>query len=345
MTVQRPDLSSVDPSILQYIESLENELKLLRRNSPDEFPDVEAASPEPPEQPTTISVITATAQGNAKRTLRHLYTRQRRGGMGIYDLDDPDDKPPAILTLADVDQTLLLLTDQGRAFQLPMTSIPETPVRGRAASIIGRLNLAEDERLAAILPIQAQGYLAIISQRGMVRLLRHHVFGEYMKPGMAFYDMKSFGPLAAACWSPGECDLFIATRQGRAIRFAEKLVPPQGCLAIRLVEDDTPVAITAVYEDSGVFLLGADGRGTIRDMRGFNPNKAPGAGGKAAMASDNVISAAVVNTNEDIFIISHLSKIIRFRVEEVPVKEGVVQGVNCMAFRADTAVASTVAAL
>lgn len=339
MPIKRPDLSKVDPSILDYIESLESELERLQGlpssgGNEDETPLQESSEP-----PTTIQVITATAGGFAKRTPRHLYSRQRRGGMGIFDLDIPDELAPTILAIADQGHTILLLTSLGRAFQIPLSTILEGPVRSRGASIVSKLKFAPEETLVALLPVQAQGYLAAVSQRGMVRMLRHHVFGDYMKPGMAIYDFKSFGALAAVCWSPGDCDLLIATREGRAIRFSDKLVPPQGCLGIRLTETDLPVAITPVYDDSGVFLLGADGRGTIRDMRGFNPNKAPGAGGKSAIANEEVIAAQVLGPNDDIFIISRLSKIIRFRAEEVPVKEGVVQGVNCMSFRADSAVA------
>jgi DNA gyrase subunit A len=176
----------------------------------------------------------------------------------------------------------------------------------------------------------------------MVRLLRHHVFGEYMKPGMALFDARSFGNLASACWTSGDGDLFVATRLGRAIRFPEKLVPPQGGLGIRLSDGDTATSIAGVNDDSRVFLAGADGRGTIRLMEGFNPNKAPGAGGKAALSTDQLIGAAPVEETSEIFIISKLAKIIRFRAAEVPGKEGVVQGVNCMSFRADHAVAFAV---
>jgi DNA gyrase subunit A len=204
------------------------------------------------------------------------------------------------------------------------------------------MNLSEGEKLAAILPIQAEGYIAFASRTGMVRLLRHHVFGEYMKPAMALFDPKNFGPLAAACWTPGDGDIFIATRQGRAIRFSEKLIPPQGGLGVRLSNGDEVVGIAGIYEDSGVFLLGADGRGTIRLMEGFNANKAPGAGGKTAMATDHLVGAQTAITGSDIFVISTLSKIIRFRSAEIPAKEGVVQGVNCMSFRADRASAITV---
>jgi len=262
--------------------------------------------------------------------------------MGVFDLDAPNDEPPSILAIADESQNLLLITSLARAFRLPVSAIPEMPVRGRGEPILTKLNLLPEEYLAAILPEQAQGYLALASQRGFVRLLRHHVFGEYMKPGIALYDSKAFGPLAAVCWTPGDCDLFIATQQGKAIRFSEKLVPPQGGLGIRLSEGDLAVGIAGVYPDSGVLLLSADGKGTVRTMEGFNANKAPGAGGKSAIASTDIICAMNTDEKEDVFIISKLSKIIRFQTSEVPVKDGVVQGVICMSLRADQCVAAVV---
>lgn len=352
MELQRPDLSQAAPEIRAYIEALEGELARLREKGARPKPkreaaevDDEASLPplEPSEPPTTIQVITATAAGIAKRTYRHLYTRQHRGGMGVFGIELGKDEVPQLLSLADEGQTLLLLTDQARAFRLPLNQVPEGEVNGRGGPITSRLNLNDGEKLAAILPVQAQGYIAMVSRRGMVRLLRHHIFGEYMKAGTVLFDEKAFGPLASACWTPGDGDLFIATRQGRAIRFSEKLVPPTGGPGIRLSEGDEAVAITSVYDDSGVFMLGADGRGTIRLMEGFNPNKAPGAGGKIAMNTEKLVGAARVESGDDILILSRLGKVIRFSAEEVPPKDGVVQGVNCMAFRADEATALSVA--
>jgi DNA gyrase/topoisomerase IV subunit A len=65
----------------------------------------------------------------------------------------------------------------------------------------------------------------------------------------------------------------------------------------------------------------------------------PGGGGKTAMRSDCLIGAATIDESDDFFIISRLSKIIRSRASEIPAKEDAVQGVNCMALRADETVA------
>ena len=349
--IERPDLTHLPPEVIAYIESLESELARNRRREtlaksielePPPLVPSEPPALVPSEPPTSINIITLTAQGSLKRTPRHLYQRQRRGGMGIFDLDTPESDPPAVLTTADESQSILLFTDQARAFRLPVAQIPSEPVRGRGQSLALKLGLLPDERMVAALPDQAKGAVALASERGMVRYLRHHVFGEYMKPGTAMFNPKQFGRLVAVCHTPGDGDLFIATRRGKAIRFSEKLIPPQGGPGIRLEEGDAVVSITAVNDESGVFLIDEEGDGTIRLMSAFNPNKSAGGGGKIAMHTDRLVTAVTLAERADIFIISRLSKIIRILADEVPAKEGVVQGVHCMMLRSDEVVSATI---
>jgi DNA gyrase subunit A len=259
--------------------------------------------------------------------------------MGIFDLETAEDDPPRILTIADASQTLVLVTTLVRAFRKPVSALTESPLRSRGQSITEELPLLPDERLALAFADQGKGYIALVSQSGHVRCLHHHYIGENLRPGTNLYNFRDFGPPAAVCWTSGNDDLLIATRQGRAIRFAEKSVPLQGCLGIRLEPSDAVVAVTAVKEGSRVFLLSADGRGTVRLMSGFSPNKAPGGSGKTAMKTDMLVGVVTVKEDDDVFVISRLSKIIRFRAAEVPAKEDAVQGVNCMALRADETVA------
>jgi DNA gyrase subunit A len=129
--MERPDLTDLDPEILAYIDYLEGQIESLQRETADS-PSRPAPPLEPQEPPTTQNVISISRSGLAKRTPRHFYGRQRRGGMGIFDLESPEDDPPAFLVLADEAQHLLLITNHGRMFRLPVSKIPETPIRGRA---------------------------------------------------------------------------------------------------------------------------------------------------------------------------------------------------------------------
>jgi len=340
MTEPRPDLTGVSAEVRAYIEALEAELARVRRparvaarSSEDDLPA--EVAPGPAEPPTTLGVITTTAGGLIKRTFRHLYDRQARGGMGIFDLDAPDADPPAFLTIADFNQNLIAVTSQGRAFPLTVRQINETPVRSRGQALTQWIPLQPGERLALILVDQSSGYLTLATMRGQVRRFRYHYFGAALKSGTILYDIREGGAPAAACWTPGDGELFIATRKGNAIRFAETQVPVRGCAGIRVDPDDAVVGVAPVRGDSSVFLLSADGKGTLRAMSGFSANKEPGSGGKVAMKADRLVGAAAVAPGDDIFVISRLGKIIRFAADDIPEKEGVVQGVNCMALRSD----------
>ncbi len=373
MTVtNRPDLRQVDPAVRSYIEYLEAEIERLeeavatseretvgvRVRAPGARPTRSgdganresyaaevAEPPQPAEPPTTKNVITVSAGAVAKRTPRHLYGRQRRGGMGIFDLDTPEGDPPAFLTVADEAQHVILVSTLGRAFRLPVRDLPETPVRGRGISLAQKFNFLPDERLGVIFPDSGGQYLLLATQRGQVRRIRYHYLGENVLPGTLLYDIKEGGAPAAACWSPGDTEIFIVTRQGLGIRFAEKQVPVRGCLGIRVDPGDVVAGVAAVPENGRFFVLSSDGKGAARDLVNFTANKAPGSGGKVAMKAERVVGAAAITENDDIFAISRLGKLIRFRANEVPPKEGPAQGVNCMALRADETTAMTVTSM
>lgn len=335
MELEQPDLGSVEPEVLAYIEALEAELERLRGGGGEP-----ARAPEPTEPPTPLNVLTLTRTGVGKRTPRHFYTRQRRGGMGVFDLELDEAEPALLLGVADEHEALLLFSNFGRVFRLQTSSLVETPVRGKG--VLLSLPLQAHERVVAVLPADQNKGVVIASQRGWVRSVRASYLGKGLIQGMTFHDVKEGGYITAVCWTPGDGDLLMVTRAGLGIRFAERHVSQRGCLGIRVAQGDEVVGVTAVTEESGVFLAGHDGKGTIRLMNGFAANKAPGAGGKVVMKAEKVIGATAVHESDDIFIISQLGKLIRFQAGEIPAKEGVVQGVNCMALRNDEAVAFTV---
>ena len=205
--------------------------------------------------------------------------------------------------------------------------------------------MRDDEHLALVIPdplTSRNAFLTLVTQRGQVRRIGSQFLGKQLQPGTVLHNVAEGGPPAAACWTSGNDELLIATHTGAAIRFAERLVPVRGCLGLRVDPHDAVVGIAATDAQGGVFLLGQDGKGTIRLLEGFAANKAPGSGGKVVMKADRLIGAAAASPADDILILSRLGKVIRFPAHEIPAKEGVVQGVNCMALRADECVALAV---
>ncbi len=350
--MERPDLTGVTPDVAAYIAYLEKELGHSRSRPAVSVRNEREAEDEDPSLPpldvtepaTSFQLITLSRGGFIKRTARHLYERQRRGGMGIFDMDLPETDLPFTLCHADESETLLLITNKARAFRLRVDQIVSAAVRSKGQSLQSLVPFHEDEYPAVLLPSQRGVTLALLSERGYVRVLPAHVVGMGMTPGVLLYRNPEFGAVAGACWSGGKGDLLIATRSGLGIRFPEKAIAVPGSLGIRLENGDLAVGIQAIQPPDGerLLLVGSDGRGTIRLMDGFSPNKAPGGGGKIAFKSDKVIGVMATTSESDVFIISKLGKIIRFKASEIPPKEGVVQGVNCMALRGDECVAMVV---
>lgn len=340
MQLERPDLTGISPAVLAYIEALEAAV-----NEADEeegrTPRSEAPL-EPSEPPTTQQMVTISARGFGKRTPRHYYLRQRRGGMGVFDLESSEGDPPAFLLSVEESAGLILITNQGRAFRTDVNTLPQTDVRGRGSSLLADFPLRTDEKLAIVAPDQGGAYLVLVSVRGQVRRIGSQYLGKSLQPGTMIYNISEGGTPAAACWTNGNEELLIATRQGKAIRFIERQVPVRGCLGIRVDPGDGVVGVAGASETGGVFLLTDDGKGTIRLLSGFSANKSPGASGKVVMKTETLVGVHTVKMGDDIFAISELGKIIRFQADEVPAKEGVVQGVNCMSLRNDRCVALTV---
>ena len=338
--MERPDLSTASDEIIRYIEYLEKKLNI-NEDANEGISHDRSLAAFPPEPETTVGLITISHSGMAKRTYRHLYLRQHRGGMGVFDLDAPQPDFPLVMGLVDENQTILALTNRARAFRLHARSIESAPVRSKGINPFERLGLDNDERVVVILPEQARGYIALLGASGKVRLLRHHLFGEHMKPGTVLFNPVEFGPLTSACWTPGDAEVFIVTAGGMGIRFSEKSISPQGELGIRVGENDRAVGIASVTDDSALFLIGSDGRGTTRQMNGFAPNKSPGGSGKIAFKNSKTIGAISVEPSDDLFVITRNGKLIRFMADEVPLTEAPVQGVNCVSLRSDEVVAFT----
>ena len=122
-----------------------------------------------------------------------------------------------------------------RAFRTPVSEVPETEVRGRGESLVDRLPLRSDERLALVFPdtpLDGGSFAVIVSERGQVRRIGKQYLGPNLQAGTVLYDVRDGGAPAAICWSSGNQDLFIITQSGQGIRFAERLVPVRGCLGL-----------------------------------------------------------------------------------------------------------------
>jgi DNA gyrase subunit A len=305
----------------------------------------EVAPPVPTiRYPDTVMVLTISSRGLAKRTSMNEYTAQRRGGMGVFDLLSTRDDPVAHLLVTQASASLLILSNRGRAFRIPVDTVPLAEVRGRGGSLPERLMFTSDEAIGCILALDDErddrSNLLIITSSGLVRAVHRTYVGPRLQPGTLLSDPKRGGAPVAMTLSNGASDVLIALRTGLAYRFDERLIRREGTRGIQTSPDDTVAGIVAVSGDEDeVLLVTSDGQGTRRQMAGFSANKTPGGQGKVLMKTEALAGMARVAEGDEVLAISAFAKIIRFAAGEVPAKSGPVQGVSVLDTRGDSLVA------
>lgn len=356
-------IEKASPALRLYIRALEQENARLRqellelressarRQRATEARAARVESPSVPvetvQHPGDVMVIAITRQGLAKRTPLNAYATQRRGGIGVYDIQAGRDDAVAHLLVGRAGAALLLLTNRGRAFRLAIDALPLTEVRARGASLPERLLLTPDEQIAAAVVLDdadPRSNVLLATTGGWVRAWHRNYLGSRLQPGTLLYEpQKGGGAPAALTLSAGEGDVLLTLRSGLAYRFAESQVRRDGVRGIQVHPSDAVIGIASVNDESTVLLVTADGQGARREMSGFSANKTPGGQGKIIMKTDALVGVAAVAETDEALCISGLAKIIRFGVADVPIKAGSVQGVNVMDCRSDSLAALAIA--
>ncbi|MFN8481575.1 MAG: DNA gyrase C-terminal beta-propeller domain-containing protein [Anaerolineae bacterium] len=293
----------------------------------------------------TAMLITVSADGQAKRTAINRYSRQRRGGIGIFDLRAADTDEARFVAVADQADALLLLAASGRVYRVAVAAIAEAfDPRSRGEDILAAAGVETGDRLAAILPLSEadqQRYVLLGSQNGFIKRMRGHYFGSSFEPGRVVLDPRQTGGSACAmCLSSGTADVLMVSRGGMAARFNISVAPLQAAPGLKLRTGDTLVGLAAIHEADSVFVVTEDGLGTRRLMEGFAANKAPGAAGKIIMKSEAVAGVVRAPDSADLVVLTRFSKLIRFTAEEVPAKTAPVQGVDIVELRGDIVTAA-----
>ena len=103
--------------------------------------------------PDEESVLVLTKGGYIKRTDPDEYRKQKRGGVGVVDLDTKDEDFVTNFLTTTTHADLLFFTDLGKVYQIKMFEIPEARRATRGKSIMNFLSLSPEERVTSILPM------------------------------------------------------------------------------------------------------------------------------------------------------------------------------------------------
>lgn len=309
-------------------------------------------------------VVTFTEKGYVKRVAIDNYHSQRRGGVGVNATNTVEDDVIKDMYIAKNLDTLLIFTTKGKAFSMKVYEIPESGKQARGKLINNLIKLSENEKVSTVIKIrdydEDNKNLFFVTKKGIVKKTEAKLFFNINKNGIRAVNLKDDDELTYVGLTSGNerNEVFIATRNGFAIRFSEENVRSMGRGAggvkgINLRNDDIVVAalildpeISAEEMDKlSVLTITEEGYGKRTALKEYKLQARGGKGItnlKISGKTGKIVAVKIVDDSAEIMLITSEGTLIRTKVDSISVIGRATSGVRIMKVRNDEKVASTV---
>jgi DNA gyrase subunit A len=181
--------------------------------------------------------VTVSHQGYLKRTPISIYRQQRRGGTGRTGMKTREEDFVSQLIIDSTHAFLLCFTNTGRVYWLKVYEIPDVGAAGKGKSIASLLSLQPGENVRTILPVrdlEEEGkYIFFATRNGTVKKTPLKDFSNVMSRGIIAINLDADDDLVTAGLTNGKQTIFLATREGMAIRFQEEYDPERNGIGLR----------------------------------------------------------------------------------------------------------------
>ena len=181
--------------------------------------------------------VTVSHQGYLKRTPISIYRQQRRGGTGRTGMKTREEDFVSQLIIDSTHAYLLCFTNTGRVYWLKVYEIPDVGAAGKGKSIASLLSLQPGENVRTILPVrdlEEEGkYIFFATRNGTVKKTPLKDFSNVMSRGIIAINLDNDDDLVTADLTNGKQTIFLATREGMAIRFQEEYDPERNGIGLR----------------------------------------------------------------------------------------------------------------
>jgi DNA gyrase subunit A len=270
-------------------------------------------------------VITATSTGYIKRTALDAYRKQRRGGKGLIGMATREEDVVQHLFIANTHAYILIFSDRGRCYWLRVYDVPEVGRSSKGKSIANLVNMAEGEKIAALMRVQefpateGQRFIVMGTKNGTIKKTDLAAFSNPRTAGIIALQVEEDDRLIAVAETDGTKDLVVGTRNGMAIRFKEEDVRPMGRTAygvrgIQLRDGDEVVAMKVVSEGATILTVCERGFGKRTELDEYRKQSRGGIGLKNVQTSDRngpVVGIACVSDKDELLIVTEQGQIIR----------------------------------
>ncbi|MBP6975117.1 MAG: DNA gyrase subunit A [Candidatus Pacebacteria bacterium] len=310
--------------------------------------------------PDEESVLVLTSGGYVKRTDPDEYRKQKRGGVGVVDLNTKEEDFITHLITTTNHSELLFFTDKGKAYKIKMYDIPEGKRATRGKSIMNFLSLEGTEKVTSILPMPkeikkgSELSLFLVTKQGTGKKVSAESFHDVRRSGIIAIRLDSGDELVSASFVEKGDNVMVVSSDGQSIRFDQEEVREMGRAAggVRVMKLDKKVSVVGAdtikkgSNDACVFVVSSNGYGKKTELEEYKVQGRGGSGIKTIKVTEktgDLISARIVNSEfEEAVAISKKSQVIRCGLSEIPTLGRDTQGVRIMKLREGDSLASVI---
>lgn len=307
--------------------------------------------------PEKETMLVLTAGGYVKCTDPSEYHAQKRGGIGVIDLETKEEDFVTMLVSGSTHSNLLFFTNLGKVYQMKMYDIPEGKRATRGKSIMNFLALGGEEKVNSILALpkdlsKTGTSLMLVTKDGTVKKMSSESFKDVRRSGIIAIRLDKDDQLISALLTEKSDEIMIATAGGQSIRFKESDVREMGRTAggvtgIRLLKGDEVIGVDVIKKagERGAFLtMSANGFGKKTDLKEYKVQRRGGSGVKTAKVTPKtgkLIVAKVLSGEElELIAMSKKGQVIRTALKDIPSLGRQTQGVTIMRLRGGDGIAS-----
>ena len=300
-------------------------------------------------------VVTISHLGYIKRTSATEYRSQRRGGRGAKGSSTREEDYIEHLFVASTHHTLLFFTEKGKCFWLKVYQIPEGDRTSKGRAIQNMVQIPPDDKVRAIIDVKNfddeeyvnNHYIVLCTKKGTIKKTDLKDFSRPRQNGINAINIIEGDQLLEAKMTDGNCEIMMAVKSGRAIRFPEVKVRPTGRGAIGVSgievddENDEVVGMICVNKEDKtktVLVVSEKGYGKRTFLDDPETNEAnyriTNRGGKGVKTinvtskTGGLVGLLAVTEKEDLMITCVSGVTIRMAVNQISEQGRATQGVK-----------------
>lgn len=301
-------------------------------------------------------VITVSYLGYIKRTPLTEFKSQNRGGVGAKGSETRDEDFIEYIYPATMHNYMLFFTQKGKCYWLRVFDIPEGTKNSKGRAIQNILNIDADDKVTAFVNVKGLNdsdfvnnhYLVFCTKQGVIKKTSLEAYSRPRQNGVNAITIREDDSVIEVLMTDGDCEILMANRNGRAIRFHESNVRTMGRTAtgvrgMRIDEDgqDEVIGMIAMTKEAQnietimvVSELGYGKRTRLNDEDGEPVYRITSRGGKGVKTlnitdkTGKLVSIMSVTDENDVMIINKSGITIRMKVADLRVMGRATQGVR-----------------